>query len=520
VPPALEVSLMDSTLAALSSRVGSIYGLEELHVIIQDAVNATLRGVRGIVESQVNRIMEAEKGGVVKEMVTRLLTEEVAQVTVQSAQTLMRRELGKIEENQRRLAEAIAAEEGASSRRFQEAAEARRALDAHLQRGEAAQERLLERVAAVERGLTELPGAITRLATVGAQVDRLQGLCNSASESLTGLQQRQKSHEHACAERHPTKVDVARLAADVRELAATQQAHGDAWLQAALQAYLPAQDLGKHFDEAEERMRAELQKEKKSLLVDLEQVGRMGQNRCNELEQNKITQENLSEAAQAERQARRALEETLRGELATLSRECAKKAAVEVALEAQRSERASMADTFGIALAKAEEQGATLRKLLESAGKEIDKSAEQFRTLVADVRAQHQDIGYLQEMTVRLKETVQDEKRRVESIFSQQHHNRTELNHLLQRTNDLDMMRTDVKGLLSGSSTTASSMEALQIEVGQWEGAIAAQSVLQKESAQLRSDLAALKEAFVHLEKQQALGLMNLRDLHSSWLAR
>lgn len=89
-------------LGHLGARLGGHQGIPDLQVLIQDVVNGTLRGLKGVVEDYVDRKLEEERRDVVRSSVMHLLTEEVVAVTGASAHGLMRSELSHIEEEHRK----------------------------------------------------------------------------------------------------------------------------------------------------------------------------------------------------------------------------------------------------------------------------------------------------------------------------------------------------------------------------------------------------------------------------------
>lgn len=100
-PPG-DSAVLRGVLDHLGARFGGHQGPPELQVLIQDVVNGTLRGLKGVVEDYVDRKLEEERRDVVRSSVMQLLTEEVVRVTGASAHGLMRSELKCIEEEHRK----------------------------------------------------------------------------------------------------------------------------------------------------------------------------------------------------------------------------------------------------------------------------------------------------------------------------------------------------------------------------------------------------------------------------------
>merc|ERR1712113_199130 len=101
-----------------------------------------------------------------------------------------------------------------------------------------------------------------------------------------------------------------------------------------------------------------------------------------------------------------------------------------------------------------------------------------------------------------IRESFNDEKTRNAAIFHQQQQNRKELNHMIQQSNDIDVLRADLQTLKSGVEGHTGTVNFLHQEVSQWEHAIVAQQELRKEAAQLRTDINEIKENVAQIERE------------------
>merc|ERR1712087_381620 len=101
---------------------------------------------------------------------------------------------------------------------------------------------------------------------------------------------------------------------------------------------------------------------------------------------------------------------------------------------------------------------------------------------------------------------------------SQQQHNRSELNFMIQRTNDVELLRADIKACQASVEDHDERIQVLGQEVSQWEHAIAAQQGLRRETAQLRDGVEKNRQAMDLITQQQIVGISNLRTLHNHWL--
>merc|ERR1712217_110889 len=186
--------------------------------------------------------------------------------------------------------------------------------------------------------------------------------------------------------------------------------------------------------------------------------------------------------------------------------------------EAQHNEREKLSETFHVAQSEVQAESAELHNLLGVAREQLETHHERFETVVFDVGKLSADITTLSEQHAKIREGFIDEKMRGEAIFNQQQHNRSELNFMIQRTNDVELLRADIKACQACVEDHDERIQVLGQEVSQWEHAIAAQQGLRRETAQLREGVEKNRQAMDQITQQQMVGISNLRALHDNWL--
>merc|ERR1719330_378863 len=124
----------------------------------------------------------------------------------------------------------------------------------------------------------------------------------------------------------------------------------------------------------------------------------------------------------------------------------------------------------------------------------------------------------LAEKQVGVSEEMNHERIKAQRIASQQQQNRTELTSLINRSSELDSMRTELSSMQLDTKGQGHKLDKLQREVQQWDQAVTAQQGLRRDAAQMRTDIGDLQHAVAKLKEEQALGMSELRVLHDSVL--
>lgn len=507
---------MNQALEVLASRIGSIQQLPELHVLIHDTVNATLRGIKGVVEAQVNRQLETDKLGIVEDMVSRLLTEEVMKVTNQSAQALTRREVEHISSNQTNLHDSVSMAERAWKQRFDDAEKSRSALESRLRELTSGYEKSSARIEEVESSVTRLRGSLPSADEVKEHVSQLSAKIDKAAIREDDRVRELTELEGRCQGLYSTKAEVSDMAQRIDSLARQQHDHGDAWLSNRLEAYVLDEVMGQRLVKVEQELHDAVHRLQESCTRDLDEVRLSTFSTTRDLGATKANKREVQELGEETASARAKMETELRTEITALR--TAVYGHIDEAVEAQHNERQKLSDTFHEAQSEVQAESVELHSLIGVAREQIQRNSDKFENLVTDVRKLGSDITSLSEQHAKIREGFTDEKMRCEAIFNQQQHNRSELNFMIQRTNDIETLRTGIKSCQDGVEEHAERIAVLGQEVSQWEHAIAAQQGLRRETAELRDGVENNRQAMEQITQQQLVGISNLRSLHDHWL--
>lgn len=509
---------MNGVLEHLSARMGGLYGLPELHILIQDTVNGTLKNLKGIVETHVNRTLEAAQFKIVKDMVMRLLTEEILRVTELSAQALTRREMANVEINQKRLFESLAATESALHKRLEAFDAEQTRLAAGLERQSGEQDGLRSRMDELGNGLEKLDSSVQSVSEVAGRINRLQVLCNAQEGRAQDLQCQFSQLEQTCAERYAAAPALEDLTLKVGRLSQRQEERGEEWLSAALKPYAFKEELARGLSELKAQVEDQASKRHQAVSENMHGVASAASSTQRGLDSAVAAHGELRTFCESERAARGQLQEQLRSEVARLRDELAPQASVDSSLSAQREELSQLAGAIEEAQAKAEAGRAELRAAVGEVHAQLQRSEEAIRANEEGVKKVSKQISYLDECQVKIQAGFADEKTRAQVIMEQQYGNRQELQYLTERVDGLGQIGLAAGELRERTDGQQRNLAALSDQVTQWKDAIAAQQGLRRDAASLRSDLEGLRETVKKLQEEQAQGIQQLSKLHTKWL--
>lgn len=315
--------ILESALVSLAARMGSMTNLPELHTLIQDTVNATLRSLRGIVDVQVKKSLETMHLPTVQELVAKSMTTDIGQSTTQAAQLLARQDLEALELGQRRCGESIAAVEKGLRKLQEEAATAIKELQGQQLQGETDSKQLQFRVAQVEKALAERPDLTTQVKALEDRVGALRGL-DSIEESLKKLvSDAVAASEGRSRENFVTNEAFTEASKLIKQLEQETKEHGDQWLSDNLK---PLEGKLAGLEEKLASIRAELQASQTDVTsattAKLEAALKALKDDVTELQTNGATKKETQNLREEARQARGRLALEFRRQCTKLSDQC------------------------------------------------------------------------------------------------------------------------------------------------------------------------------------------------------
>lgn len=206
-------------------------------------------------------------------------------------------------------------------------------------------------------------------------------------------------------------------------------------------------------------------------------------------------------------------------EVERLREECALKTQVDAQLHGWRIERDVMSSAFKASHEELVKREEDLQTMIEGAREEMGKHYEEFKSVSIELGAHTGKISTLSEMHQKAREEITDERRRAESISSQQQHNRKELNYLTQRAQDLDKAVVEGRELRQTQQDMRAQVASLEQQVGQWKDAIAAQQELRGSSTKLRFDVDVLQKSLDKVMSEQQRLTAGVSTMTGEWLA-
>jgi len=514
----LEVSLLDGALSSLSARMGSMYGLQELHVLVHDTVTTTLNSIRGIVEHQVNRMLETEKLGVIEKMVIHLLTEETVRVTSQGAETIAKHKVSELERNQSQILQSFQDVQEAWQQQIIEVSESVRKLSKKHADSAVALETSEARATRTENTISKLLGEHGQLATLAKEIAGIGSEVEKLHSKLQDQSHQQESFQHSCTDWFATQQALADTEERINGLLDAYKQTAEVSLTASLKPLATKEELQHHVVEARSHSTAVVDHLRELHASKFSEVESAARDLHQDVAANMVTHAMLSELAERELKARSALEGEFQKEIARSVGECAKQATLEREVLLFREGTLDMSLAVSKLQSDAEGRDSEFHHEMEALHQKNSELTEGVKSQAQHIASHNVRMNQLDERHATVKEALGNEKLRAETIFSQMQQSRSDVNYVMRRTHDIDELQATVKKMQDRASQHLDKTNSLQEEVKQWENAIEAQQGLRRQASLLRTDMDDMRSRMKKFEEEQRLCVDDLRVLHGKWL--
>lgn len=520
--PCLERSLTDSALAALAAKVGSMRGLPELQMFVNDTVTSTLHSLRGIVENHVRRVMVQDQLGTVEKMVIHCITEEVIRVTAQSGEQIARRELGNVDLNLERLAERVAGTEAKLQLQVAAGRDEVRRQSELAQQAASELGAALSRITALERQVCELQVLPALLETLQRQMHTVSSAGERTAERLTSLQQDVKSNAEHASREYARVYALTQFGNELRELKQHVAAHGDDWMQSKIKAFVTVNEVKRQLETLDERRVQELSQTRSELFEHVEAIRQEAAAKHEALARTAVMPEGLAQVHRVQDAARAALDLRLHDELASLTVQCRAAMQVPADVAALRAEQGEHFESLHVELAKSSKGIAKLGEAQRELQSHLHQLAEDLSILQRRAYTAEGNLGGFENDFMRLKQAFSDAGFKVDAIMKHQQLNRKELNYITAQCTQLENMAAELRVVKAQGHDNAVMLQqygdgpAQSEEKGSSTHAYVRSAVdWAREAARINQDLEELREAMGQLRQQQALGFADLQALSS-----
>lgn len=510
--------MIDPALTSLAFRTGSLQGLPELQVLIQDTVTATIKGIRGIVTAHIDSTIESGQLPVVRDMVSKLLTEEVLRVTEKSAYSLSQEQIGVLEMSQKKLSEDLEHVQESWNQQFSSFKTETDAMEERCRQQREAHQVLVNRVAEVEGNLERLSALETRMYEKHTQISELRHGSEKLWNELHHIRKSAVEFEQRCHRMYAPLEKMEKMRQDVTARAQHREQLVQESFEASLSKYVLSIDLQKMLVDLEQRVGDIFQQERIVREDKFRNVWEATNITRSTLLEDYPTKATFIEEREEDTKRHREKQLEFSAQVMDLQSKHDEQAKMLQDLLSLRTLREQMMETFEQSRLEVDEQSTELRNLLDSCNESISSHWKEFKSVTSQLAQFQQHIENLQNASAHMKEEVANDRMRAAATFSQQQHNRKELNYLIHRIEEIDEIKADVKVQQTGIVDNAELLDSLQNQVSQWADATAAQQELRREAASLRNDVDSMRGEIAKLADDQRLSTVDLRALHSSWL--
>jgi len=500
--PRVDGEMLDPALTALAFRAGSLQGLPELQVIVRDAVTDTIQSIHPIVV----------------DMVTKLLTKETIRVTKRTALALSQEQLGELQASQEKTSGALEHFQDSCNQQLASVRAEKDDLEETCRQLSEACQSLAGRVQMLEHNLQRVALLETQMSQKESQVEELRGKLESNFSDLKNVQKNATEFEQRCRLLFVTPQKLEKVAQEVTQSAKSRESTLQHTLENALTDYVLATDLAGKLEELEVHIRKVLQQDSGYVEEKWRSVWTVLNDTRSTLFGQFVTKEYLVDEWEDEDKKRIALRAEFAGQISDLQRKDDEQEHLIRDLLDLRAEREQMSETFRQTRSEVNEQSAELTQKFESFTESIRSYSQDFNKITEQLKHQQQFIDQLMNASSKMKEELQNDRMRATATFSQQQHNRKELNYLLHRIDEIDEIRSDMQVQQTGSMENTTDISTLQDQVSQWKDAIAAQHELRKETSNLHGEVEAIRGEIAKLADDQQLAVANLRSVHTAWL--
>lgn len=516
-----ENPVLGPALSALSARMGSMIHLQELQVLIQDTVNATLLSLRGTVDSQVKKTLENMQGPTVRELVAKSITEEVIQSTAWASQLLARQNLESLELGQRRCGETLTVVEKGLREVQEEAANAIKELQGQQLQVETDAAQLQFRVAKVEKLLADRPDLSNRVLSLEERLSSLRPVENPEEGLKKFLQEQIWAFESRSRENLVSKESFEEVRLSVKALEQHTKEHGEQWLLKSLKPYAQLSELEQQMSACQTRLEEELRLGlDQAAKREAEELARVKAELV-QAQKNCATKSALQDVKEESRQARGRLALDTRRQIAKLGDKFVDKNQLKEAVDAANKGTEGLCQEV-INRQKSEEIQLMkeLTARVERSCDEMRKVSEEFSKMVGRQQNQEKLLLVQDEAQVQLIETTRDMQGRVDTLTQQQKQSRLELTMLQSQLKDTKSLQEELEMVHQHAHGVDTRLAELGTEASSLREMAAAREAAEKklDVASLKAQVLALAERCSKVEEEQKKGIVHLQDLHNAWL--
>lgn len=504
-PAALEEGLIDKALGSLAGRPGDPTAVPQM--FIREVVSTTVADIVGILESLVDRLLLTKKHGTIQTMVAQLLTDHVGETLAEGAREIAKREVDALTEGHQKLTESLVRAERSWEKKFLLTHEIKESVSAAQAQFEKQEKELESRIEKVIGEIVSRSEIESKFQKIQAEMEELrkESTVNLRKELLEKVEEKTDAvHKHAC-ETYATMDTINQISETVsKDLSKLKSDHHERFSTIA-DTYATKEMIQAHADTHEEKFNEIHEKHSETHRhFHMTKVA---------FEEHKTDSHDLFARANDLKTLETSLKKIVKdleaktvGKVQQLREECATSSDVKNELDAATADRMKSNVAQDQLIKDTEILYIKLRDLQTFCQESLSKKNE-VETVAALVTAQKERIAFLAEDNKRLHAELEAERQRIRSCFRQQQNNRSDLNQLIEKHEELASVREDFEHFKSAADEVQEKLD--KREEAHWHELRAEQLTLRQNSSRLHRDV---KEVGEDLSKMRSVKTQEEED--------
>eukprot|EP00746_Dinoflagellata_sp_MGD_P001767 gnl/MRDRNA2_/MRDRNA2_103358_c0_seq1.p1 gnl/MRDRNA2_/MRDRNA2_103358_c0~~gnl/MRDRNA2_/MRDRNA2_103358_c0_seq1.p1 ORF type:complete len:688 (-),score=159.58 gnl/MRDRNA2_/MRDRNA2_103358_c0_seq1:145-1941(-) len=498
-PPAaaLEESLIEKAMLSLEGRPGDPTAVPQM--FIREVVSTTVADIVGILESLVDRLLMTKKHGTIQKLVTELLTEHVGRTMAEGAREMAKTEVAHLTEGHQQLTDKLIRAEQSWQKKFLLTHELKEHL-AELQSQIVAQgEDLQGRIEKVNAELMPRAELDMRFQKMQEELQELRTelTVNLRKEMRAELQERTNVIQQNADETYATKAALGKVESTLSADLSTLKTHTEEQFAGIASMYATKQEIQDHSDIHAEN-HADLHGMHKEIHTHIHVLKAGFENHKEDSHTRFAKADDVERLEDTLHRIVKDLEDKTVGKVQKLREECATSAEVKTELANATRERGLANQQQEQLRKEAEVLHVRLRDLQTFCQESLSKKQE-VETVAALVTAQKERIAFLAEDNKRLHAELEAERQRIRSCFRQQQNNRSDLNQLIEKHEELASVREDFEHFKLAADDVQERLD--KREEAHWHELRAEQLTLRQNSSRLHRDVKEVGEDIVKMQK-------------------
>jgi chromosome segregation ATPase len=494
---ALEESLIEKAMFSLEGRPGDPTAVPQM--FIREVVSTTVADIVGILESLVDRLLMTKKHGTIQNMVAQLLTEHVGRTVAEGAREMAKTEVAHLTEGHQQLTENLIRAQRSWEKKFLLTHELKEHLAGQQSQIVAQGEDLESRIEKVNSELMPRAELDARFQKMQKELHELRNeiSVNLRKEMRAELEEKVSVLQQNSDETYATKVMLDKVESTLSSNHSKLKVETEEQFSSIASTYATKDEIKDHADTHAERL-TEIH-EKHDEHHKHFHVLKVGfESHKSDAQDSFAKADDLSRLESTLLKIVKDLESKTVGKVQQLREECATSAEVKTELNNANRERSLSNQQQDQLRKEAEVLHIRLRDLQTFCQESLSKKQE-VETVAALVTAQKERIAFLAEDNKRLHAELEAERQRIRSCFRQQQNNRSDLNQLIEKHEELASVREDFEHFKSAADDVQERLD--KREEAHWHELRAEQLTLRQNSSRLNRDVKEVGEDLVKMQK-------------------